>query len=298
MNAALSRRERSADMDAREWKAFYDRERGELGERSLEELVERAPETSWPSGAALIFPHTRLVESGACTAAAARAVVRSGADRVLALGVLHQARREDAELVARARSGDADALASIRRVHGPDLDDDDEGRWTDEYSLDNFAALVEVAGRVLGRKPPRVIRRFPFLVGDSPSTLRGLDELFALVASGCALVATTDPVHHGAGYGTPHAQRRPRESQDTIVYARREVERGFGLLAKGDYAAFAAHAATVRSDFRDNGPVLATLLGPPLSFEVKDITLVDYAPTLNAEEPTWVAATLSAMWKA
>jgi hypothetical protein len=283
-------------MDAREWKAFYDRERGELGERSLEELVERAPKISWPSSASLIFPHTRLVESGAYTAAAARAVVEAGADRVLALGVLHQARREDAEVVARARAGDADALATLRRVHGPDIEDD-RGMWTDEYSLDNFAALVEVAGRVLGRRPPEVIRRFPFLVGDSPSTLTGIDELFALVRSGCALVATTDPVHHGTGYGTPREQRRPRESHETVAFARGEVERGFALAAKGDYAAFAAHAASVRSDFRDNGPVLATLLGPPLSFEVKDITLVDYAPTLNAEEPTWVAATLSAFWK-
>jgi hypothetical protein len=38
--------------------------------------------------------------------------------------------------------------------------------------------------------------------------LPGIDELQALLAAGAALVATADPIHHGAGYGTAPAECR------------------------------------------------------------------------------------------
>ena len=73
-----------------------------------------------PEGGALVFPHTRLEATGDMVAAVALAVVRSGCEEVLALGVLHGAWVEDAELVRRAREGDAEARA-VEVVDDPDV---------------------------------------------------------------------------------------------------------------------------------------------------------------------------------
>jgi len=279
-------------MDALEWKAFYARERGELGTRGLEALVGQAPDVPLSNRGAIVFPHTRLRVSGALVAAAAKAAVESSADEVLALGVLHGARREDAANFARAKGGDAEARASLRRVHGPGASGD-TGCWAEEFSLDNFEALVDVAARVAGRRPPRIVKRFPFVVGATPDDLPGLDELVAIRARGAVLVATTDPIHHGVGYGTPYDQLRPLDDPSTESFARTVVDHAFTLLARRAYAEFAAHAEVHRSDFRDVGPTLAALLPSPLSFEVRAMTLVDYARTLSAAPPTWVAAPLT-----
>ena len=182
-------------------KNYYARERESLGKAGLRACLARAPHVEWPSGGALIFPHTRLDTSGALAAAAALAVWRTGCDEILALGVLHGARQRDAALVSQARAGGPDARRTLRRVHGPGLRGDN-GHWHEEFSLDGFCALLEAAARREGRRPPRVVRRYPFLVGDSPADLPGLDELTHLVAGGALLVATADPIHHGVGYGT------------------------------------------------------------------------------------------------
>jgi hypothetical protein len=255
----------------RDWKAFYAREREELGEDGLARLLERAPRVDLPPGGALVFPHTRLATSGELAAAAARAVVASGRETVLAVGVLHRGRER----------------TPARGLH-------DERVADEEFSLDGFVALLDLAARRAGRAPPRVVARYPFLVGTSPRDLPGIAEVEALVARGAAVVATADPIHHGAGYETP--ERLAREDPATLARGRASIERGFGLLAGGDLAAFLDHAATERSDFRDAGPVLAHVLSRgsrTLGVRVEHVSLVDYADVLGAEEPTWVAGALA-----
>ena len=278
---------------AREWRAFYARERASLGEGALEAMLDRALEVPLPARGALVFPHTRLSRSGELVAAVANAVVRSGADRVLALGVLHGARTEDQALVEAARRGDAGAVARLRRVHGAHVPGD-EAHWAEEFSLDGFAALLELAARRSGRKAPEVLARYPFLVGNEPASLPGLDALEALAASGCALVATTNPIHHGLGYGTEAARARDASSPETLSWARTALAEQTGALEAGDYAAFQQLAREHRSDFRDSGPVLAQLLRArgAVSFQQHALCLVDYAGVLEAPPPTWVAAGL------
>lgn len=273
---------------AREWQAFYARERAALGPAGLEALARAAEELELPAGGALIFPHTKLEDSGALTAAVARALVRSGRDTVLALGVLHGAREEDRSLVAAARAGDARARGALRRVHGPGAPGD-EGRWREEFSLEGLAALLEVAARREGRPAPRLVARYPFLVGEDPSDLPGLEELEQLVADGAALVATADMIHHGAGYGTPLAAQRAREDPRTAEWAAACVGEALRLLQRGELRAFLAGCEADRSDFRDGGPVLARLLGE-WRWRLGPLRLVDYAVTLAAQQPTWVAA--------
>jgi len=254
---------------AAEWKRFYADERERL---DLDALFARAPSVSLEKGP-LVFPHTRLAASGHLVAAVARAIRESGADRVLAIGVLHGARECDADLVARARAGDPDARGALRRVHA------DGGHASEEFSLDNLRALVPKT---------ELVERYPFLVGDDPASLPGIDEL-ARLAEKMPVVATTDPIHHGVGYGTSDA--RDARDPTTRKWAHETVVAQLEALSERSYEKFATLCAEARSDFRDVGPVLAHLFAP-FEHELVSMDLVDYAEALGAIPPTWVAAAL------
>jgi hypothetical protein len=291
---------------AREWKDYYARERADLGPAGIQRLFERARTIDLPTKGALVFPHTRLEASGELAAAVALAVVRAGCDEVIALGILHGGRETDAELVRRAREGAPSARATLRRIHGPEMAGD-AGFWAEEFSLDGFTALVAAAADREGKRAPRILPRYPFLVGEQPGELPGIDELRARIEKGAALVATADPIHHGAGYGAREEDRLPIDDPQTLEFARWTIERGFHSLASRDFAGFLRHATEVRSDFRDSGPAMAWLIDPegaktaprgaspkvPLGMEIVDLMLVDYSKALDAPAPTWVAAALA-----
>jgi hypothetical protein len=257
-------------MSPPDWKRWYAAERARL---ELGRLFDGAPDVALPENGALIFPHARLEVCGPQVAAVARAVVRSGRDSVLALGVLHGKPRDD---------------AALRGIHGP-------GAVTeDEFSLDNFRELLAVAARLEGRPAPRLVERFPLFTGAEPETLPGFGELRDLVAADAALVATTDPMHHGLGYGTPDAELMDPSAPSTAGRALARVARAFGHLARHEFHAFLKQCAEENSDFRDNGPVLASLLGSGRSPRIADFRLVDYAGVVG-EAPTWVAAALAVL---
>jgi len=270
---------------AAQWKTFYAEERAALGDVGIGERFDRAASVTLPAGGALVFPHTRLAISGDLTAAVALAAVRSGAREVLALGVLHGGLQAEAAKVARARTGDAAARSALRRVYAGS-----DPFCAEEFSLDNFEFLLGLAARREGVAIPQLHARFPFLTGDDPASLPGLMEVEEFAAR-MPVVATTDPLHHGVGYGTPEGQRRALRDEASVTWARACIQTQLDLLARGDWAGFARLAADARSDFRDVGPVLGHLLRGKAG-EVLDLRLVDYAETLGAEEPTWVAAPL------
>ncbi len=283
-------------MTAREWKTHYARERASLGEVGLRSCLERAPSVAWPENGVLIFPHTRLDTSGALAAAAALAVLRTGRDEVLALGVLHGAREADAALVRRARDGEPGALRTLQRVHGPGVPGD-HGHWHEEFSLDGFCALLETAARHEGIRPPRVVCRYPFLVGETPADSPGMDELETLVARGAVLVATADPVHHGVGYGTPASDCLPQQDVRTQRFAEETVRTHLDLLTRRDLRQFQRHCAEIRSDFRDGGPTAIHLLSATsdLQSTIHTLALVDYSDVLQTPAPTWVAGALASL---
>ncbi len=242
-------------MTPREWKKFYEDERARLGRAALESMLERAPRVE---ADAIVFPHTRAEVTGELVAAAARSVIESGADEVLAIGVLHG------------------APSDVRRVHlSSEI-------TRDEFSLDAFEALLAIAADRARRKAPRVHARWPLHVGTDPATLDGIDEVAAL-AERMPIVATADPIHHGPGYG---------DAPDVPRDARASIDAQFRALSSHDFDAFAAECARVRSDFKNAGPVLAYVLGRDFGFDVRALELVDYAKTLDAAPPTWVAGAL------
>ncbi len=275
-----------------DWKRWYAAERAALGERGLEALVAAAPSVAVPRGGALVFPHARLRDCGTQVAAVARAVVESGAETVVALGVLHGGGSADPALVAAAKSGDRAALDRMRRLHGPGTPGD-EGFCRDEFSLDNFSALLESAARRAGRRAPRLVARYPFLAGAEPADLPGLDEVRSLLARGAVLVVTTDPAHHGYGYGTPAGAMIDDAVPSAPGRVLASVARTFGHLARREYYAFQRQCDEQKSDFRDTGPAMAALLDGPLSSRILALRLADYSDVLAAPRPTWVAAALA-----
>ncbi|MEK7470270.1 MAG: hypothetical protein AAB074_23105 [Planctomycetota bacterium] len=278
-------------MISRDWKKWYADERRALGAAGLSALLKSAPDVELPRKGALVFPHAKLQACGAQVAAVAKAVLQSGATEVVALGVLHGGRAADADLVKAAKAGDPAARARMRRVHGPGAPGD-EGFWAEEFSLDNFKALLDFAAERTGRSAPRVIERYPFLAGTSPGSLQGLDDLRPLLEAGAALVVTTDPAHHGHGYGTPPQQildDRVAATRTTVLEA---VSRVFDKLARREYLDFLRECDEQRSDFRDTGPAMAALLEGPILSRIVELCLVDYSDVLSSPRPTWVAAAL------
>jgi hypothetical protein len=257
------------------WKGYYARERASL---DLDVLLDAAPDIPFPQAGALVFPHTRLAVSGALVAAVAKAAARAGRD-VLTIGVLHGARERDAELVAKTRAGDPEAIRALRGVH------DESGLASEEFSLDGFRALHARACAREGATS-RVVARYPFLVGNDPQDLPGLDDLRRLSRE-MLIVATADPVHHGVGYGTTEALDETR--LETWSLARSWIEEQLDALARADFSRFLRLCARDRSDFRDAGPVLATLR-PGCVWSIEEMCFVDYAEVLSSSHPTWVTA--------
>jgi hypothetical protein len=267
------------------WKQFYADERRRLGPAALLAMVDDANPLDVRAGGAIVIPHTRLEVTGDQIAAAVATVLASDADRVLALGVLHGARRADHDRVAAARAGDAEARAALRGTH------DDDGLASEEFSLDGFVEMLSLATDRVGRSVD-VVCRYPFLVGDDPASLDGIDELERLVADGVVLVATTDPIHHGHAYGTAPDDCLDPGDPRTVTAARRAIDDQLAALSDHRFTEFQALTERHRSDFRDTGPVVAHLVGSGFDPVVHDLALVDYAEVLHAATPSWVAGAL------
>lgn len=251
-----------------DWKRYDAAERERMGERALRDLVEAVAPLPVRTGDAVIVPHTRLEVTGEHIGRAVATAIASGAERVLAIGVLHGMRRDD---------------PSVRDIHREDR------LAADEFSLDAFVELMELAAPNVD-----VMRRYPLLAGEDPASLAGIEELERIVAAGAFLVATTDPVHHGHAYGTPEGDCLDAGDPDTRCRVERMVAAQLDALSNRAFADFATLCDDHKSDFRDSGPVLAQLLGDGFGWQLHDLALVDYSTALDAPTPSWVAGALVA----
>lgn len=237
------------------------------------------------SGGAVVFPHTYILECGAYIAACVHAALDSGADHVLALGVLHSF----PDALFRARNQEkqgADVSGSVlRKVHGPHAVCGNY--WKNEYSLLSFIFLWNEEIKRRGVRAPKLSIRFPYLVDKNPATLPGIKELESIARDAC-IVATADFCHHGVAYNTEN----PYELNDGIEFAKGCIEDHLTILGTGDYGRYYQHCLDIRSDSFDVGPVLHHLVGS-FSPDVLDMVLVDTAPLYEGfVSPSWVAASL------
>lgn len=253
------------------WRAFYARERAAT---DLDALLRQAdpPGLALPSGGAVVVPHTRLAGSGAMLAAAAQAIVRSGATRVLALGPLHG--------LPRARDGSVPAPLHGVLLPGP--------ASAEEFCLDHLTALLARAAAAAGLPAPAVLPRW---CGALPATgaIPGLAAARTELEAGAVVMATVDPIHHGHGYGTPTAELRAGPA--ALPWAREGILAQLHAAQAQDRARLLLAARAWRSDGATVLAVLRELLGP-WQARLERLDLTDYAGVLAAAPPTWVASAL------
>jgi hypothetical protein len=239
----------------------------------------------------VVFPHTYLHSCGAFIAAAVHAALDSGADQVLAIGVLHsltphmlQARMEE-----RAKKRISDT--SLRGVHGPEISSG--AYWQAEYSLLSFLFLWNEEVKRRGGKAPKLVTRYPYLANRSPETLPGVHELEAL-SKDSAIVMTADFCHNGVAYG--HSKEATIGfGEHTEKMAEEYISSHLKILQEGDFDAYYQDCIRIYSDAYDVGCMSYHLRGG-LRSEILDLAIVDVAPLFEgAPTPSWVAASLVAM---
>lgn len=243
------------------------------------------------AGGAVVFPHTFLSQCGYQIAAAVHAILDSGADQALVLGVLHP--MTESLMQARSKELNEEDISKEPSwgIFGPDIDP--KSCLEKEFSLDLFKILFSFEVKRRGIKPPKLIERYPSLVNRDPANLPGIKEL-QQIAKDSVIVATDDMCHHGVGYGV--SQDIAFQIDDNgYQFAKKLIEDGYELLKKDDYKAYFFHwmNPVAIGDPTDTSIVLKYLLGKA-SIEILDIKLVDVSSLFeNNLSPSWVATTLA-----
>ncbi len=273
----------------------YRQEYDDLGVVGVDAILDRG--RTWDlapvlkSGGAIVFPHVHIADCGPYVAATVHACLDSGADQVLAIGVLHAATDEMDAAKTRATQGVTLYEAEpLRGVYGEGLPEAIEC-WKRDHGLYGFRRLLLHEAERRGVMPPKLIERYPFLTGPNPETLPGIEELESM-ARDSVLVSTADHCHHGIGYGD--------SPEDTLYFdeagmreIHNRIETGLHLLDAGRCAEYIQHCVeVVKSDWRDAGPVVHHLRGP-LGSNLIDMVPSDFSNSIYASpKPTWAAGAL------
>jgi hypothetical protein len=282
-------------LDLQALKTFIQRsiaeERAQLGEAGIHKILDAGKKFSLAktlaAGGSIIFPHAGLRASGQHIAAAVHACLDSGADRVLAVGVLHALTQELQDARVRVAHGADVALEKYWGIQGPGLGGHEH--WKEEFSLLDFQFLWKEECRRRNIQGPELVLRYPYLAGGKPEKLSGIEELKE-IAKGAVIVSTADMFHHGIGYGDPPGAALHPEGGG-LGLARKRIGEGLKLLEAGDYWGYNSHCVVAKSDGRDAGQVVRYLLGP-LQGRIMDLTYADTTKMYDAPAPTWVAAAL------
>lgn len=279
----------------RELHALYCAEHEQMGERGTLERLEQARQwdlaPTLRSGGVLVFPHAGVLDCGHQIAAVVHACLDSGADRVIAVSVLHAFTDEMEQARRRVAAGEDPSQWPFWGIQGPGIEGRDE--WRNDHALMSFRHFWAAETRRRGIRGPELIERYPYLAAGKPDQLPGIDNL-ARLAENAVIVSTADAFHHGLGYGDP-----PERSLDPhaggLDLARRTIEEGMEILARGDYWGYNQHCVTAKSDARDAGQVFRFLRGP-MHGQILDLTYTDAAELYRQPQPTWCAAALME-WK-
>jgi hypothetical protein len=239
------------------------------------------------AGGAVIFPHAGIETCGHLIAAAVHAALDAGANQVLVIGVLHALTAELEAARGRVAAGGDPGSEPSWGIQGPGLERRED--WRHEFSLDHFLFLWGEETRHRGVGGPELILRYPYLAGERPERLPGIDELEQL-ARDAVIVATADPFHHGVGYRDP-PERALLPEHGGLDLARHKIAKGFALLGTGSYREYNQHCVDNKSDARDVGQAVRHLMGP-FTATIHELVAEDTSAAYGAAPPTWVAGGL------
>lgn len=267
-----------------------------LGEAGLHQILDQGKTFSknlsqtLAAGGSAIFPHTYITECGYQIASVVHACLDSGADQVVALGVLHPMN----EALIRARTKELNGKDISNEpswgVLGPEVKSDDS--WKLEFSLSHFKMLWDTEIKRRGIKAPKLFEFYPSLTNRRPDELPGIKELEE-IAKDSVIVATDDMCHHGIAYGVP-LEKSLKIDSFAHEFAKKAIATGFQHLEKGDFARYFDHWMNPQAigDPTDCAIVLRYLLGNT-SYNIVDLKLVDLSRLFEKHpSPSWVAATL------
>lgn len=274
---------------------YYDEPKS-LGIKGMNAILDKGKKwgaelaTTLNAGGAALFPHTFLSQCGYQIAAVVHAILDSGADQVLVLGVLHA--MTESLMQARIKELNEEDISNETSwgVFGPDIDPNH--CLSKEFSLDLFKILFDHEVKRRGIRPPKLIERYPSLVNRDPTRLPGIKELQS-IAKDAIIVATDDMCHHGVGYGVP-LEKAYHIDEKGYQFARKSIEQGYELLKNDDYSGYFFHWMNPLAigDPTDTATVLKYLLGNA-SMDILDLKLVDVSSLFeNDISPSWVATTL------
>ena len=269
----------------------YAREHAQLGEKGALRLLDEARRwdlsATLKAGGVAVFPHAGVHECGHQIAATVNACLDSGADRVVVISVLHAFTEEMENSRIRVSRGGDPAVEPQWGIQGPGIEGPD--MWKGDHALISWRYFWEAETKRRGIRGPEMIERYPWLAGGDPERLPGIEEL-ARLCENAVVVSTEDPFHHGLGYGDSAAiARHPHEGG--VEMARRSIEKGIGVLEKGDYWGWNQHCIVGKSDARDAGAVYRYLRGP-MTGRIVDLTYSDATEIYKQPAPTWVGAAL------
>ena len=270
---------------------LYRAEHASLTPQETFEMLEHAQSwrlaSSLASGGVLVFPHAGVQDCGSQVAAVVQACLDIDADQVLVVSVLHAFTDEMEQARREVANGADPTLYPCRGIQGPGLESRQD--WQTDHVLMSFRYFWNVETKKRGIQGPRVVERYPYLVGGHPESLPGIEELVELSRSS-VIVSTADAFHHGIGYGDP-----PESSLEPhgggLDLARTVIEEGLEILGKGDYWGYNQHCVRAKSDARDAGQVFRYLRGE-MTGRIIDLTHSDAAALYHQPSPTWVAAAL------
>ena len=260
----------------------------DLGQRGAERMLDEARKWDMSdllgSGGVLTFAHVNVADCGLHVAAAINACLDSGADTVLAIGVVHASTDEMEMARHEVAAGGPPEAHKVWGIQGPGLDFRDE--WSGDHSLRALRHFWKAATAARGITDRRLVERYPYLAGGRPGDLPNIDETAGL-AENAVIIATGDQFHHGIAYGTPVDEAM--EHDDTGRDAAREsMEAGVRLIESGDYWGYNGHCVTAKSDDRDVAQLFRFLRGP-LVGSVTDIASSDFTLLYDQPAPSWAA---------
>jgi hypothetical protein len=241
------------------------------------------------AGGVLVFPHIDPRDCGHHVAACVHACLDAEPAAIIALSVHHEATPAMVAARARVNAGQDSAYEPLRGIHGPGCGRSET--WRNDHALIAWRHFLAAECARRGIAAPPVFERYPFLAAGEPGSLPGIEDLQEL-ARDAVIVATLDPLHHGAVYGTPHDRLMEPDARGLAV-ATEAIQEGIALLGLGEYAAFERHCGAVISDGADVGEVLHHVRGP-LVGHVLEVVASDSSEIGDAPHPTWVAGALMA----
>lgn len=261
----------------------FQRHAADLGREGLHRILDEGRKwdisETLKKGGSAVFPHALLKDCGHQIASVVHSCLDSGADQILALGVVHNLNEEIRE-------------ARIKECKGEETQD--SPYWgvfqavEEEYSLYPFQVLWDAEIKRRGIKGPKLIKRYPCLVNRKPEKLLGIEEL-KRVARDSVIILTGDLNHNGLAYHTKEIVGFGTEGER---FARQSILKGLDLLKDQNYSDYVDHSYQVINDARDGCSVLRYLRGP-MTPSILDLKIVDTSINFEGNpEPSWVATSL------